>query len=215
MNIFELSFLDPIEDFFVALLSHQIYLAPIGLLIIEESGIPIPIPGEIIIAYIGYEVSKGIIPYFVAFIMILCSILMGATILYFLSYRYGEHILLRFGKQFHVNREKLFTVEKYFKKYGPLVIIFGRHIPGFRIPVTIFSGMSKVGYRTFIVSTFISVIFWIVFYLELGKQLGPQIINLLKAHHVYYFFFFAVILVIAVYVMFLRFKNRTLNKKSQ
>ncbi len=214
MNIFTFSTLDTIEDFIVSFLSHQIYLAPIVLLIIEESGIPIPVPGDIIIAYIGYEVAKGVIPYFTAFAIILCSVLIGASILFHLSIKYGQHILNRFGKNIHLDESKIITVEKYFKKYGPLVIIFGRHIPGFRVPITVFSGISKVTYRTFILSTFISVIFWIAFYLEVGKQLGPRTVSLLKAHHILYVFVFIIFLLIVGYIWYVNKVNNSTNKKS-
>ncbi len=202
------------EDYIVSFLGHQIYLAPVILLIVEESGIPIPVPGDIIIAFIGYEVSRGLIPYFVAFIMILCSVLIGASILYFLSTRYGERIIDKFGNSIHLDRDKLHSVEGKFKKYGPLVIIFGRHVPGFRIPITVFSGISKVTYKTFILSTFISVIFWIAFYLEVGRQLGPRTVNLLKAHHLFYVFFIVGILFVIGYVWILVRKRNTDTKNT-
>jgi membrane protein DedA with SNARE-associated domain len=207
VNIFSLSFLDSLEDFFVSLLGRQVYLAPILLLILEESGLPVPVPGDIIIAFIGYEVSQGRIAYPVAFLMILCSVLSGATILYFVSARYGQKVVLRFGKYFHLNPEKLIRVEKHFEKYGPFVIIVGRHIPGFRVPITVFSGMSKVTYKTFILSTFISVIFWIAFYLEVGKQLGLKTVNLLKSNHVYYGFLFIGLAVFIGYLFFIYLKK--------
>ncbi|MCL4338448.1 DedA family protein [Patescibacteria group bacterium] len=146
--------------------------------------------------------------YWIAFFMILFSVLIGATILYFLSLRFGQSILLRFGMFIHLNKERLITVEKQFKKYGPLVIIFGRHIPGFRVPITIFSGISKVPYRTFIISTFISVVFWIAFYLEIGRQLGSQTIKLLKAHNIYYLFLVIIIVSFIVYILLKRMKNK-------
>lgn len=167
-------------------LTHQGAYALLVLLLIEEAGIPLPIPGDVVIAYTGYEVSRGNIPYIGAFLLLLIAVLIGSSILYYLSARFGQKIVLTFGRYIHLNEKKLLTVEEKFRKYGPWVIIFGRHVPGFRIPITVFAGMSKISYKTFIISTFISVIFWIPFYLALGQQLGPKTMQLLRGYNKYF-----------------------------
>jgi membrane protein DedA with SNARE-associated domain len=177
---------DPLIDFIDSIIEHQGILAPILFLIIEESGVPLPIPGDIVIAYTGYQVSKGAISYSVAFMLLLMAVLLGSSILYYLSSHYGQKIVLKFGEYIDLDEKKLLIVEEKFRKYGPLVIIIGRHIPGFRIPITVFSGMSHIKYRTFILSTFISVIIWIPVNLSLGQQLGPKTVHLLHGHPEYY-----------------------------
>ncbi len=176
------TFLDNYSDALIGFLNSQKVIAPILLLALEEAGIPLPVPGDLIIAYTGYQVAQGNISYQVAFILILISVLIGSTILYGLSFRFGNRLILTLGKYIHLDEKKLLTVEKHFRKYGILAIIFGRHIPGFRVPVTVFSGISDVSYKTFIASTFVSVIFWIIIYLSLGLNLGAKTMALLHAH---------------------------------
>jgi membrane protein DedA with SNARE-associated domain len=125
----------------------------------------------------------------------------GSSILYALSSRYGQRIVLQFGKYLHVDAQKLLTVEEKFKRYGPWVIILGRHIPGFRIPITIFAGMSSIPYRTFLLSTCISVILWIALYLAIGKSLGAKTLSLLHAHHGYYLFVVPIVICL-LYVLY-------------
>src|SRR5580704_17791421 len=84
--------LDRIEDIITNFLVHQIYLAPIILLVLEEIGVPLPF-ADIVIAYTGYQVAVGRIPYFVAFVILLISDVIGATILFFLARRYGKVII--------------------------------------------------------------------------------------------------------------------------
>ena len=154
-------FEDAMETFVV----HQALIAPFLLLFL---------------AFTGYQVSRGVIPYWTAFLFLLVSVLLGSTILYFISAIWGKLLVARLGKYLHLDNKKISGVSNKFKKYGVLVIIFGRHIPGFRIPITVFSGISGVAYPTFIISTFISVIFWIAFYMALGAKLGK---NILKHFH--------------------------------
>lgn len=185
-NFFESYQLEPFTDLVEAFLIHQGTYAPLLLLLLEEAGVPLPVPGDVVVAYTGYEVSRGNIPYIAAFLMLLIAVLIGSSILYYLSARFGQQIVLRFGHYIHLNEKKLLVVEEKFRKYGVWVIIFGRHIPGFRIPITVFAGMSDMTYKTFIGSTFISVIFWIPFYLAVGQSLGPKTMQLLKGHQQYF-----------------------------
>ena len=179
---------------FIQLFSHTIRLyvlkhslfASVALLFAEESGIPLPIPGDAVVTFGGYAVSRGRINYISAYLLLLCAVMGGSSILFYLSRRYGQRIVMQFGHLIHVSDAKLLYVEHKFKKYGAWVIIIGRHIPGLRIPITIFSGISGVTFQTFFWSTFVSVIFWIPTYLEIGRRLGVRATRLLEAHQEYY-----------------------------
>lgn len=183
-----LSNIDWPEDLVAGLLHYQSLVAALFLLMIEESGIPLPVPGDVVIAFLGYRVSQGVIPYYLAFSVLVVAVLLGSTILFFISRRWGNILVKRVGRFMHLDEKRLEYIEEKFKKYGPLVIIFGRHIPGFRVPITVFSGISGIKYRTFIISTFISIIPWIFFYLNLGKILGKRTVELLQVHKGYLLF---------------------------
>ena len=184
MNFLLSAFFLKLEPTLIHFLHRQIFLAPL-LLFIEEAGVPLPIPGDIVIAFIGYRITRGAISYGLAFGLILAAVLAGSTILYFLAKLWGQLIVVKLGKYFHLSEKSLKLVEDEFRKYGVWVIIFGRNIPIFRVPITFFAGMSGVKYSTFIGSTFISVIFWVAFYLYLGSRIGPMVIRTLLGHFRY------------------------------
>ncbi|MEI6326638.1 MAG: DedA family protein [Candidatus Roizmanbacteria bacterium] len=166
-------------------IKHSLF-ASVALLFAEESGIPLPIPGDAVVTFIGYAVSRGRISYLSAYILLLAAIMGGSSVLFYLSRRYGQKLVMQFGHLLHVSDAKLLYIEDKFKKYGAWVIVIGRHIPGLRIPITIFSGISGVTFKTFFWSTFVSVIFWIPIYLEIGRRLGIRATRLLDAHPEYY-----------------------------
>ena len=195
------SFLDNLEDAIVYIFTTQPLLGPFLLLTIEEAGIPLPIPGDVYISYTGYQITKGTISYPVGFIALMLAVLIGSSILYWLSSYFGERIVLKFGKYIHLNKKKLNFIETKFRKYGALVIIVGRHIPGFRIPVTVFSGISKVDYKTFLLSEIISIVFWIGIFLAIGQKLGKRTLALFHNH--YAIFFVLLIPVVLTMVTFL------------
>lgn len=213
MDFLDYPFVESFEAFFTSVFNIKGVFAPIFLLTAEESGLPLPIPGDIIIAYIGYKVSTGDIPYYLAFLLILLSVMTGSSILYFLSYRWGPTLILKLGKYIHLDEKKIITVEEKFRKYGPWVIIFGRHVPGFRIAITVFAGISKIKYSTFISSTFISVVFWIAFYLYLGARLGARTRGLLRGSFVHMLPFFITLLLIIGLIFFLHYHYKKNNSK--
>lgn len=207
--IFESPWIEALTDWIEVIFAHQGALIPILLLFIEESGIPLPIPGDVMVVYSGYNVSRGLLSYYSALLALMIAVLGGSTILFFLSAKWGNALILKFGKFLHLHPERLLKVEQKFRKYGPLVIIFGRHIPGFRIPVTVFAGMSGIKYRTFILSTLISTLFWVMFYLDLGIKLGPRVRSFLKVSSSHWIILIIVILIAAVgFVFYKRSKSK-------
>lgn len=206
--ILESSKFDPIADLISSFVIHKAFIAPFILLLLEESGIPLPIPGDVYVAFAGYQVSLKQMSYGEAFLLLISSVLIGSSILYYISARWGKTLVLKLGKYLHVDEEKLLQVELKFKKYGVWVIIFGRHIPGFRIPITIFSGISGVSYKTFIIGTFISVVFWIALYLSIGEKLGKSAINSLHSNPFYYIFFIIPYLIFICSILYIKFKRK-------
>ncbi|MGI8419912.1 MAG: DedA family protein [Candidatus Levyibacteriota bacterium] len=204
-----ISFIDKLQDFLANFLVSQIYLAPIFILVLEEMGIPLPF-ADVVIAYTGYQVAIGRIPYFVAYLVLLVSDILGATILYLIARHYGRKVIDKFGKYIDLDQKKFTAVEEKFRKYGPVVIIIGRHIIGFKIPITLFSGISKMRYRTFAISVLISDSFWIPFYLSLGEKLGPKTLHLLHDHH-WYVLLFLFPIIVAIMPFFLMRKNKHFN----
>jgi len=171
-----LAWLDQYVDVLQRFLASKAVLAPLLILFVEECGIPLPINGDIILAYTGYRLSlqpsgPGI---WQAFFAAQIAALAGSTVLFFLSRRWGQIVILKIGKFIFLKEEHIRKAERLFARWGILGIIVGRHIPGFRIPVTIFAATSGVKYLTFIISTFISTSIWILFYLVVGRRIGAS-----------------------------------------
>jgi membrane protein DedA with SNARE-associated domain len=96
-----------------------------------------------------------------------------------LAHKWGNLIVRKFGKFLFLEESHIDRAEKLFKKYGVWTIIFGRHIPGMRVPITIFAAISGMRYRVFIASTFVSAVPWAAFYLTVGKSYGKRIQHIL------------------------------------
>lgn len=173
--------LDSYTEFIEEFIQHQSVLAPLLLLFIEEAGVPILVPGDGILAYTGYSVQASQhSSIWLAFAAAVLAVIAGSSVLFFISRRYGQGFITKIGKFIFLKEHHIKTAERLFNKYGVWTIIVGRHIPGMRIPITVFAAVSGVRYRTFILSTLVSMFAWIWFYLSIGKQYGANLQQLLR-----------------------------------
>lgn len=168
--------LDKYAEWIEYFIKAQEVLAPLLLLFAEEMGVPILIPGDAILAYTGFSVSKAHdTSIWLALGLATAAILCGATILFFASRRWGQQLITKLGKFLFIKESHIKKAERLFAQFGFWTIIIGRHIPGLRIPITIFAATSGVRYRTFILSTFASTVLWVLFYLHIGIRYGGDI----------------------------------------
>jgi len=176
-----LNWLDDYTDGIQVFVHNHTVLAPLLFLLIEEMGIPLPVPGDAIIAYVGYGLSKSdSATLWQATIVALVSVLVGATVLFYLSKRWGHTVIRWLGKFIFLRESHIDKTERLFERYGIWAIIFGRHIPGLRVPITIFAASSGMRYRTFISSTLVSTVVWVLFYLKIGYRFGGDFQTLFR-----------------------------------
>jgi membrane protein DedA with SNARE-associated domain len=193
-----------LRDFFM----QHTYLPGFGLLYIEESGIPLPAPGDVFVMYVGVHIPHDYIAFIGAWLGLILVVTLGATNLYLVSRKYGTRLVRsQFAEYVHLSPERLEKAEKWFKRYGILAIIFGRHIPGFRVPITVASGVFRIPYRVFAPCVAVSSAIWAGVMLTLGVTLGPRLAVLLRAHGEVYFIWAGLVVVIVV-GMYLRQRSR-------
>ena len=132
------------------ILHRYSYAGSYGLLYLEESGVPLPAPGDVFVMYVGAHVPRKVGSWVVAWLGLIAVVVLGATNLFFISRRFGRRLAEgRFAHLVHLSPERLRRAERWFERYGVVAIIFGRHIPGFRVPITVAAGVFKVRYPMF------------------------------------------------------------------
>src|SRR5207245_8297585 len=113
----------------------------------EESGVPLPAPGDVFVLYVGAHVPRNLVAWVSAWLGLILAVVLGATNLFFISRRFGRKLVeSNFSEAIHLSPERLARAERWFDQYGVLAIIFGRHIPGFRVPITVAAGIFRIRY---------------------------------------------------------------------
>jgi membrane protein DedA with SNARE-associated domain len=165
----------------------------------EEVGIPLPAPGDVVIAVTGYLTTTGAIPFWAGFLAVVAGATIGSLGLFTAGRTFGRSFILRFGRYVGMTEERLDRAERMFKRYGPWAVIVGRHIPGMRIYLSALAGMFHMPYRVFVPCVILSSSIWALIFLMVGRLLGRQsfrLFRLLPAHLVPYAL--AVIVVVAL-----------------
>ena len=139
------------------------------ILFIEEGGIPLPIPGDIFIATVSAFPNSN---YFLIVLITITATLTGSTILFTLANKFGQKLLLKYGKYIKVTPQKTNKIEKWFEKYGGWAIVIGRLIPGLRIVTPVVAGLFGVPYKTFWLYSAIAAFIWANIYYVLGRFFG-------------------------------------------
>jgi membrane protein DedA with SNARE-associated domain len=159
-------------------------LKALALLYVEESGLPLFLPGDVLVIYAGHRAAGDPVALAVAWLVAVLAVTLGATNLYLLARWLGRKLLSgRLGLMLHVTPERLDRAERAFRRWGPWALIFGRHVPGGRIPITIAAGILEVPYPLFAVCIAVSSGIWAAAWLAAGVAFGDQVAAVLDRYN--------------------------------
>jgi membrane protein DedA with SNARE-associated domain len=171
-----------VSDWFGNMIDQFGAFGAFGLLFVEEAGVPIMLPGDVMVMYAGYQVSLEALEYWQALVCCVLAVTAGASILYGISRRFGVTLVARYGRYVHCPPERVESVRPIMTRWGVLAVIFGRHIPGMRIPITVLAGILRFPYPLFVGGVAASTAIWAGFFLAVGIRLGPAVEGLTHPH---------------------------------
>ena len=150
------------------------YAALIVVLLIEEGGVPLPVPGDTIILYAGYRITQGEINPLLAALCVIGATLVGSSALYWVARLGGHRLVFKYGKYVHLDEHKLKRTEHWIHDHQFAAIVIGRLVPGLRTAVTVVAGVFEVKYSAFLLYTALSAAIWAAIYLSAGAYLGHE-----------------------------------------
>lgn len=143
------------------------------LMLLEASSLPIP--SEVILPFAGYLVSLGQLNLWITILISTLAGIMGSLVDYYIGMK-GINLLTqrRMLDRVFFSTARLETVEKWFNKYGSLVVFLGRMIPGFRTLVSFPAGAVKMQLRKFVAYTACGCLVWDAFLIYIGIYVGAN-----------------------------------------
>jgi len=138
----------------------------------EEGGIPLPIPGDLFIAAMGVLAHQGRASFAPTAAVVTTATVLGATVLYLVSRHAGRPLLVKVMRRFGFTEAREQRLEGWLTRHGAVAVVVGRLIPGLRIVMTVVAGVLRLRHRTFVVGTFFAGLVWSTIYFWLGWALG-------------------------------------------
>jgi membrane-associated protein len=152
-------------------------------ILIEETGIPVPVPGDFLMLGMGVHARAGRIQLWQAVVVMELATLIGASILYFVSARAGRDLVYRYGRYIHLTPARLDQAESWLTRHGAIAIVAGRLTPGLRMATVIASGVFGVPLWRFLPSLALGAFLYILGYTLLGYFIGQPVLNAMEGVH--------------------------------
>ncbi len=148
----------PVTLWIIQLVSNLGYFGIFIAMTIESASIPLP--SEIIMGIAGFLVYKGEMNLWVAGLAGALGNITGSTIMYLIGVKGGRPIIRKYGKYLHFDEEKFNSVDKWFSRYGDIVVFISQLLPIVRTFVSLPAGILKVSFPRFILYTFTGAFIW-------------------------------------------------------
>lgn len=149
------------------------YLGLFLLLILGTLGFPFPEDGILLLS--GVLTSQDLVKPLPAFLVIYSGLLMTDLLLYSVGKKYGRMIVEYKRFQKILTKDRLTKLEDKFKRWGALVVFFGRHLLGLRAQIFLTAGVLKMSWKKFLLVDGTSALFTITLWGGLGYVGGNQI----------------------------------------
>lgn len=154
------------------------YLGLFALLILGTLGLPFPEDGILLLS--GILTAHNVIRPFPTFLVVYLGLLSTDFLLYSFGKKYGRRLVEHKKFQKIVTHERLTKLEGKFKKWGALVVFFGRHLLGVRAQIFLVAGVMRMSWKKFLIVDGTSALLTITLWGGLGYVGGNSLQALKK-----------------------------------
>src|SRR5215217_3479078 len=152
-------------DWIIQTISNWGY-AGIFLVMLAESIFP-PIPSELIIPFAGFAAANGDLNLFGVLAAATVGAVVGMLPWYFAGRLFGlervRYLADRFGRVMAFNADEIDMAVGWFKRFGPVIVLFGRLIPLIRTLISIPAGLSRMSLPVFLLASTTGALVWNTF----------------------------------------------------
>ncbi len=133
------------------------------LLMLLEAVFP-PIPSELIVPFAGFAAARGDLSIVGVILATTLGSTVGAIPWYIAGRVFGIHrvryLADRFGRWFTLNAEEIDLATNVFRRFGPIIVLFGRLLPIIRTLISVPAGLAKMPAWQFFGFSLIGMVVW-------------------------------------------------------
>ena len=153
------------------------------LLLLEESGIPPLIPGDLLMVLMGVRAANGQAALLEVVLLLQLATVVGGSILYWVSAWGGQSLVYRLGRYIGATPERLDEAAASLVRHGEWAVILGRLAPGLSTLTTVTCGILGFPYRRFLPALAIGGFLRLLVFLLLGYFFGPSVLAIFALLH--------------------------------
>lgn len=150
-------------------------LAIFVVMLLKEIGVPIPVPGDVIMLSAAAKAASGQLVLWQAFIAILVALVVGDWVQYALIRRLGRPVLDRFGRFIGLTPARLDRASTNARKGGVIAIAVAVITPGVRNVAIPAYGLARVPNRAFLPGLALGSSIFIALHFAIGYLGGPVV----------------------------------------
>lgn len=162
---------------------HQ-FFALFGLVALEEAGIPLPAPSDIVIMIYGSNRRESL--FGLASVVLICAAAstVGTLIPYAITRKWGQPAAHKVARWIDVEQDQVDKWTIRISQRGFVAIFLGRLIPGLRVAMSLIGGTARVPVHAFASAVFLAgVIYW-SFWTGIGAIFGPTVRRLIPERYI-------------------------------
>lgn len=149
-------------DWIIQTISQWGYVG-IFFVMLAESIFP-PIPSELIIPFAGFAAANGDLNFFGVIAAATIGAVVGMLPWYFAGRVFGldrvRWLADRYGRLLTMNAEEIDTAVGFFRRYGPIIVLFGRLLPIIRTLISIPAGLARMPLPMFLFASTAGALIW-------------------------------------------------------
>jgi len=161
-----------LSGFIVATISALGYGGIVLLMAIESACIPLP--SEIIMPFSGYLVSTGELNLWGVAIAGAVGCVLGSLVAYWVGMYGGRPFIEKYGRFILLSRHDLDIADRWFAKYGEVIVFVSRLLPAIRTFIAFPAGVARMNLPRFVIYTFAGSLPWCLALAYVGQKLGEQ-----------------------------------------
>ncbi|HMD51386.1 MAG TPA: DedA family protein [Solirubrobacteraceae bacterium] len=194
---------------------------------VSEAGLPgifalmaissacIPIPSEAVMLFAGFAVadpSQSASQHHMTMVGVVLAGLLGTIVGSWVAYGVGRggrlELFERHGDKVHMGPAQIERADRWFQRYGPAAVLFGRMIPVVRAFVSLPAGIARMPFWRFTVYSLIGAIPWVLGLALAGYALGGDWKSVRKGFEYVDYAIVALVVVGIVYAVVRRRRGR-------
>lgn len=151
-------------------------LAVVGLILVKEAGLPVPVPGDLIVIGAGVAAARGELDPLSTVVLIVLASIAGGTVQYALVRSIARPTLLRLLGRV-TSADRLDRQTERLRQGGARSVAAARSTPGVRIVAVAASALAAVPAAAFVLGLAVGNAVFITAHFGLGYVLGEPIVR--------------------------------------